>query len=129
MDVFANMSTTILSPIWGSIRVVLVLARNVGRVFERVTECLGRIGDILPQLLVRTVYSRITIKAIESSLTPSSGLSATIFAFKTSSASGVASEDVSGHHRRVYGFQGDDKRSTDQPLEAPCFLVQHGTSL
>jgi hypothetical protein len=52
MDAYANISPTFLSPIWGSIRVVLILAKGMGKFFEKVTECLGRIGDILPRLLV-----------------------------------------------------------------------------
>ncbi|KAK0100799.1 hypothetical protein ONS95_007247 [Cadophora gregata] len=69
MDVFANMSTTILSPIWGSIRVVLVLAGNVGRLFERFSECLGRIGDILPRLLdYQRVFSLLRYPRLKESL-------------------------------------------------------------
>jgi hypothetical protein len=54
MDAYANIAPSILSPIWGSIRVVLVLAKGLGRHFEKITECFGRIGDILPRLLVRS---------------------------------------------------------------------------
>ncbi|KUJ17727.1 uncharacterized protein LY89DRAFT_60414 [Mollisia scopiformis] len=51
MDTFTNISPTFVAPIWGSIRVELVMAKGLGRIFEKLTECLGRIGDILPRLL------------------------------------------------------------------------------
>jgi hypothetical protein len=52
MDTYANMAPNLLAPIWGSLRVVLVLAKDFGRFYERMTNTLGRIGDILPRLLV-----------------------------------------------------------------------------
>lgn len=55
MDAYANIAPAILSPIWGSIRVVLVLAKGLGTFFGKIAECLGRIGDILPRLLVSLV--------------------------------------------------------------------------
>jgi hypothetical protein len=54
MDTYTNIAPNFLAPLWGSIRVVLLLAKGLGRVYEKVTECLGRIGDILPRLLVST---------------------------------------------------------------------------
>jgi hypothetical protein len=52
MDTYANMAPNFLAPIWGSLRVVLVLAKSLGKFFDRMTDTLGRIGDILPRLLV-----------------------------------------------------------------------------
>ena len=52
MDTYANMAPNFLAPIWGSLRVVLVLARSLGKFFDRMTDTRGRIGDILPRLLV-----------------------------------------------------------------------------
>jgi hypothetical protein len=52
MDAFANIAPTFLAPVWGSLRVVLVLASGLGRFYERMTDTLGRIGDILPRLFV-----------------------------------------------------------------------------
>jgi hypothetical protein len=52
MDTYANIAPNFLAPIWGSLRVVLVLAKSLGKFFDRMTDTLGRIGDILPRLLV-----------------------------------------------------------------------------
>jgi hypothetical protein len=52
MDTFANIAPTFLGPVWGALRVVLVLARGFGRFYERMADTLGRIGDILPRLFV-----------------------------------------------------------------------------
>lgn len=52
MDTFANAAPEILAPLWGSLRVILVLARSFTRFYERMTDTLGRIGDILPRLFV-----------------------------------------------------------------------------
>jgi hypothetical protein len=49
LDVFANVSQDFLTPIWGSIRVVLILAGKYGRFYEEIVETLERIGDILPR--------------------------------------------------------------------------------
>jgi hypothetical protein len=49
MDTFANISSVYLAPIWGSIRVVLVIASNHGRFYHRMIDTFGRIGDILPR--------------------------------------------------------------------------------
>ena len=56
MDAFANIAPTFLAPIWGSLRVVLVLAKGFGRFYERMTDTLGRIGDILPRLFVSFLF-------------------------------------------------------------------------
>ena len=57
MDTYANMAPNFLAPVWGSLRVVLVLAKSLGKFFDRMTDTLGRIGDILPRLLV-SIMSR-----------------------------------------------------------------------
>jgi hypothetical protein len=57
MDTFANMAPNFLAPVWGSLRVVLVLAKGLGKFFDRMTDTLGRIGDILPRLLVIVMSS------------------------------------------------------------------------
>jgi hypothetical protein len=49
MDTLANISSLYLAPIWGSIRVVLVIASNHGRFYNRMIDTFGRIGDILPR--------------------------------------------------------------------------------
>jgi hypothetical protein len=49
MDTFSNISSLYLAPIWGSIRVVLVIASNYGRFYNRAIDTFGHIGDILPR--------------------------------------------------------------------------------
>lgn len=49
MDTFANISSLYLAPIWGSIRVILVIASSHGRFYNRMIDTFGRIGDILPR--------------------------------------------------------------------------------
>ncbi|KAL2064621.1 hypothetical protein VTL71DRAFT_3758 [Oculimacula yallundae] len=59
LDTFAQIAPLYLAPIWGSIRVVLILARSYGKFFERVVDTLGRIGDILPRFRdYERIYSR-----------------------------------------------------------------------
>lgn len=48
-DAFANTAPLYLAPIWGSIRVVLILARNHRRFYDRIAETFERIGDLLPR--------------------------------------------------------------------------------
>jgi len=48
LDVFAN-SSPYMSLIWGSIRVVLILANNHKKFYRRIIDAFGRIGDILPR--------------------------------------------------------------------------------
>ncbi|PQE18876.1 P-loop containing nucleoside triphosphate hydrolase protein [Rutstroemia sp. NJR-2017a BVV2] len=50
MDTFSNVAPLSLGPIWGCIRVVLVLASNYGRFYDAIIHTLARIGDILPSL-------------------------------------------------------------------------------
>ncbi|KAL9037937.1 MAG: hypothetical protein Q9180_003437, partial [Flavoplaca navasiana] len=52
LDVYANASPLVLSPLWGSIRVVLHLAREFGKYFERVVDMFATIGDLLPRFRV-----------------------------------------------------------------------------
>ncbi|KAE9368038.1 hypothetical protein N431DRAFT_494895 [Stipitochalara longipes BDJ] len=48
-DAFAQISPQYLSPIWGSIRVVLVVAGSYSKFYDKIVDTLGRIGDILPR--------------------------------------------------------------------------------
>ena len=48
-DVLSNTCPPIMSPLWGSIRVLLHLAREFGKYFDRIVEMLARIGDVLPR--------------------------------------------------------------------------------
>ena len=52
IDVYANAYPLAMSPIWGSIRVVLHLAREYGKYFERLIEMFVKIGDVLPRFKV-----------------------------------------------------------------------------
>jgi hypothetical protein len=47
---YANIAPMYLAPIWGSVRVLMVIARAYGKFYNRIVETLGRIGDVLPQL-------------------------------------------------------------------------------
>jgi hypothetical protein len=49
LDAYANISPIYLAPIWGSIRVVLVIANNHSHFYSRMVDVFGRIGDILPR--------------------------------------------------------------------------------
>lgn len=49
LDTFSNIAPLYLAPIWGSIRVVLVLASAYGRFYDRIIDTLGRIGDVMPR--------------------------------------------------------------------------------
>lgn len=52
LDTFANASALILCPLWGSVRVVLHLAREFGKYFDKLVEMFARIGDVLPRFRV-----------------------------------------------------------------------------
>ena len=52
MDVYSNASSSILCPIWGSMRVLLVLAQSYGRFFDMIVEELQHIGEVLPRFSV-----------------------------------------------------------------------------
>jgi hypothetical protein len=49
LDAYANISALYLAPIWGSIRVLLVIASHHARFYGRMVEVFGRIGDVLPR--------------------------------------------------------------------------------
>ncbi|KAL8992388.1 MAG: hypothetical protein Q9169_007138 [Polycauliona sp. 2 TL-2023] len=49
LDIYANAYPLVLSPLWGSIRVVLHLAGEFGKYFERIVDMFARIGDLLPR--------------------------------------------------------------------------------
>ena len=49
LDVFTSIAPLYLAPIWGSIRVVLILAKTHGKFFDRIVDTLERVGDILPR--------------------------------------------------------------------------------
>lgn len=49
MDALTNTAPMFLGPIWGSLRVVLVVAGKYKKFYERIVDTLGRIGDILPR--------------------------------------------------------------------------------
>lgn len=48
-DTLAQISPQYLSPIWGSIRVLLVVASSHSKFYDKIVDTLGRIGDILPR--------------------------------------------------------------------------------
>lgn len=48
-DAFTQISPQYLSPIWGSIRVILVVARSYSKFYDKIVDTLSRIGDILPR--------------------------------------------------------------------------------
>ncbi|KAK6597398.1 hypothetical protein H4I95_09669 [Botrytis cinerea] len=50
MDTFTNIAPLYLAPIWGSIRVILVLASSHGKFYDRIIETFARVGDTLPRL-------------------------------------------------------------------------------
>ncbi|KAL9035547.1 MAG: hypothetical protein Q9180_004806, partial [Flavoplaca navasiana] len=52
LDVYANAYPLVLSPLWGSIRVVLHLAREFAKFFERFVDMFATIGDLLPRFRV-----------------------------------------------------------------------------
>lgn len=49
LDVYANLASPYLAPIWGSIRVVLVIASSHAKFYSRILDVFSRIGDILPR--------------------------------------------------------------------------------
>ncbi|KAL8818330.1 MAG: hypothetical protein Q9223_003017 [Gallowayella weberi] len=52
LDVYANAYPLVLSPLWGSIRVVLHLAREFDKYFEAILDMFARIGDVLPRFQI-----------------------------------------------------------------------------
>ena len=51
-DVYANASSLILGPLWGSVRVLLHLASEFQKYFDKLVDMFVRIGDVLPQFRV-----------------------------------------------------------------------------
>lgn len=49
IDTYAQISPLYVSPIWGSIRVVIVLANKHDRFFSNMVDTLTKIGELLPQ--------------------------------------------------------------------------------
>lgn len=49
LDVYTNISPLPLAPIWGSVRILLVLAEKYDKYYSRLADILGRIGDLLPR--------------------------------------------------------------------------------
>jgi tetratricopeptide (TPR) repeat protein len=49
LDVYTNISPLPLAPIWGSIRVLLVLAEKYNKYYSQICDVLSRIGDLLPR--------------------------------------------------------------------------------
>ena len=56
LDVLANTYSLVLSPLWGCIRIILRIAEEAGKFFDKVVEMFGRIADVLPRL---HVYERL----------------------------------------------------------------------
>lgn len=52
LDVYANAYPLVLSPLWGSIRIVLHLASEFTKYYERIVDMFVRIGDLLPRFRV-----------------------------------------------------------------------------
>ncbi|CAO2647534.1 Nn.00g084560.m01.CDS01 [Neocucurbitaria sp. VM-36] len=55
LDVFSNTYGLVLSPIWGSLRVVLHIAGEAGKFQERLVGMLAQIGDALPRYRIYQV--------------------------------------------------------------------------
>lgn len=49
LDTIAQTAPLYLAPIWGSIRVVLVVAKSYVKFYDRIVDNLSRIGDVLPR--------------------------------------------------------------------------------
>ncbi|KAF2654798.1 hypothetical protein K491DRAFT_600076 [Lophiostoma macrostomum CBS 122681] len=52
LDVYSNASSLILCPLWGSIRVVLHIAREAGKFLERLVDMFVSVGDALPRFQI-----------------------------------------------------------------------------
>lgn len=59
LDKYSNIASLYIAPIWGSIRVVLVIASSHGRFYDRIVDTFGRIGDILPRF--RGLYTSFSL--------------------------------------------------------------------
>jgi hypothetical protein len=49
-DTYANIAPLYLAPIWGSIRIILVVAQSHSRFYDVAVDTFSRIGDLLPRL-------------------------------------------------------------------------------
>ncbi|CAD6575359.1 MAG: hypothetical protein ASARMPREDX12_007236 [Alectoria sarmentosa] len=49
LDVYSSTYSLALGPIWGSVKVLLHIAREFGKYFDKLVEMFARIGDILPR--------------------------------------------------------------------------------
>lgn len=56
LDVYANTYALVMSPIWGSIRVALHLARESAKYFGKLVDMFAQIGDVLPRF---RMYERL----------------------------------------------------------------------
>lgn len=52
LDAYSNIYPLVMGPLWGSVRVVLHLARESGKYFEKIADMFNRISDLLPRLRV-----------------------------------------------------------------------------
>ncbi|KAI8931644.1 hypothetical protein NX059_011294 [Plenodomus lindquistii] len=52
LDVYSNTSGLILGPIWGSLRVILHIAREAGKFQDSIIDMLGQIGDAIPRFRI-----------------------------------------------------------------------------
>lgn len=52
LDVYSNVYPLVMGPPWGSVRVVLHLARASGKYFEKIADMFNRISDLLPRLRI-----------------------------------------------------------------------------
>jgi hypothetical protein len=57
MDVYSNAYPLVLAPLWGSIRVLLVLGQSYKGFFDMVVRALEEIGDALPRFSVSELRS------------------------------------------------------------------------
>jgi hypothetical protein len=48
-DTLSNIAPLYVAPIWEGVRIVLVLARNHGKFYDRITDTFERIGELLPR--------------------------------------------------------------------------------
>lgn len=56
LDVYANTYSLVMCPLWGSVRVVLYLAGESAKYYDKLLDMFAQIGDILPRF---RVYERL----------------------------------------------------------------------
>lgn len=49
IDIYSNTYSLALGPIWGSMKVLLRIARELGKYFDKLVDMFTRIGDVLPR--------------------------------------------------------------------------------